>query len=105
MIGLVERYDRRLHGHTESTSQDIDGRSLVLETYDPAEFAEDPTLARAHLASLRQARKDLSTSSPSPSLELVTVIRLDGGEDVAEFRTHGITLFQRIWRRSIQIPL
>ena len=101
IVSLVERYSPAIHGHTEHTSPEIKGRFLALETYDPIDFASDPSLANAHLATLRQVR-DKHTDT---RLELVSIERLQGGEDVAVIRTRGIVRLQSAWRARIHLGL
>jgi hypothetical protein len=101
IISLVERYSPTIHGRTEHTSPGIEGRFLALEMYNPIDFAADPSLANSHLATLRQAR----TKGSDTSLELVSIERLQGGEDVAVIRTSAIARFQSVWRARVQFTL
>ena len=99
-IGLVEFYDPSLHGRTNRSSPDIDGNYIVIYAFNPVEFAEDPSSALQSLASLTQHRlRTGERTTLRPSLELVSVARLQGGEDVATMLTSRIVSLQRLWRR------
>ena len=97
-VGLVELYDKSVHGRSSWTSPDIDGQHIVIYSFDPVEFAEDPSDALLSLHGLTRARNHISVR---PSLELIRITRLEGGEDVATILTSRITQVQRLWRERL----
>ena len=96
VIALTETYTAAIHGRTHDTSPGIEGRRLVLDTYDPTEFSKDPSLAVACLSCLLSRRLPYLTD---PKLELVDVERLEGNEDVSVQQPCPIAQFQRRWRK------
>ena len=96
-IGLVELYNQHLHGRTNRTSPNIDGNYIVIYAFEPKDFVADPSDALQSLGSLTQYRSQ--NNDVQPSLELVNITRMEGGEDVAVILTGRVKRLQRLWRR------